>query len=38
MAQHMFSLPERPDFPVFGLDSSFDGYRWLVVWNDRDQL
>lgn len=26
-------LPHRPDFPVYGLDSSFHGRRWLDVWN-----
>lgn len=34
----MFDLPGTPPFPVFGLDSSFDGYRWLVLWNDRTHL
>lgn len=26
-------LPERPDFPVYGLAASFPGQRWLEVWN-----
>ena len=38
MAAHMFDLPETPSFPVYGLGDQFDGYRWLVVWNDRARL
>lgn len=26
-------LPHQPDFPVYGLSSSFHGRRWLDVWN-----
>lgn len=26
-------LPHQPDFPVYGLDSSFHGRRWLDMWN-----
>jgi hypothetical protein len=34
----MFDLPGLPPFPVYGLDSRYDGYRWLVTWNDREIL
>jgi hypothetical protein len=26
-------LPHEPDFPVYGLDASFTGARWLDLWN-----
>jgi hypothetical protein len=38
VAAHMFDLPEVPPFPVYGLHSRFDGYRWLVTWNDHEVL
>lgn len=38
VAAHMFDLPSVPRFPVYGLDPRFDGYRWLVTWNERDFL
>lgn len=38
MAAHTFDLPAFPPFPVYGLDRPFDGYRWLVTWNDHEVL
>lgn len=34
----MYPLPHQPAFPVFGLGDQFDGFRWLTIWNDRDDL
>lgn len=38
VAAHMFDLPSVPPFPLYGLDRRFDGYRWLIIWNDRKRL
>lgn len=38
MSEYMFSLPETPRFPVFGLGPQFAGFRWLTSWNDRQRL
>lgn len=38
MSKYMFPLPEKPPFPVFGLGSQFEGFRWLIIWNDRQNL
>lgn len=38
MPKYMYPLPGKPSFPVFGLGPQFDGFRWLIIWNDRQTL